>query len=80
MEYAIIFLPLIGAFLSGFFGKSIDDKYCVILTSILVAISGILSLIVFYEVLTQDYSSNKLIYNWISSGDFKANWSIKIDP
>jgi len=80
MEYAIIFLPLIGAFLSGFFGKSIDDKYCAILTSTLVAISGILSLFVFYEVLTHDYSSNKLIYNWISSGDFKANWSIKIDP
>tara|TARA_Y100000294_G_scaffold163753_1_gene169937 strand:- start:4963 stop:6723 length:1761 start_codon:yes stop_codon:yes gene_type:complete len=31
-------------------------------------------------VLTQDYSSNKLIFNWISSGDFHVNWSIVVDP
>ena len=27
-----------------------------------------------------NYSSNKLIFNWISSGDFYVNWSIFIDP
>ena len=79
MEYAIIFLPLIGSIISGFFGKKIGDKNCQILTSVLVAISGILSLLIFYKVLFQDYSSNKLIFNWISSGDFTVNWSIKID-
>jgi len=79
MEYAIIFLPLIGSFVSGFFGKRLGDKYCQILTSSLVAISGILSLLIFYEVLTQNYSSNKIIFNWISSGDFHVNWSIQID-
>ena len=26
MEYAIIFLPLIGSFVSGFFGKHIGEK------------------------------------------------------
>ena len=35
---------------------------------------------VFYKVLTQDYYSNKLIFNWISSGDFHVNWSINVDP
>ena len=35
---------------------------------------------IFYEVVTQDYSSNKVIYNWISSGNFHVNWSINIDP
>jgi len=80
MEYAIVFLPLIGSFISGFFGKKLGDKYCPILVSLLVSISGILSLFIFYEVLTQDYTSNKLIFNWISSGDFHVNWSINIDP
>ena len=80
MEYAIVFLPLIGSFISGFFGKSIGYKYSQILTSSLVAISGILSLFIFYEVMLLDYSSNKLIFNWISSGDFYVNWSINIDP
>ena len=80
MEYAIVFLPLIGSFISGFFGKQLGDKYCQILTSSLVSISGIFSLIIFYQVLTEDYSSNKLIFNWISSGNFIVNWSIYIDP
>ena len=80
MEYAIVFLPLIGSFISGFFGKKIGDKYCLILTSSLVAISATLSLLIFYQVLTQEYYSNKLIFNWISSGKFFVNWSISIDP
>ena len=80
MEYAIVFLPLIGSFISGFFGKKLGDKYCPILVSLLVSISGILSLFIFYEVLIQDYTSNKLIFNWISSGDFHVNWTINIDP
>ena len=48
MEYAIVFLPLIGSFISGFFGKRLRDKYCQILTSSLVSISGILSLLIFF--------------------------------
>jgi len=80
MEYAIVFLPLLASIISGFFGKRIGDKYSQILTSSLVAISGLLSLVIFYKVLTQDYSSNREIFNWITSGDFKVNWSIHVDP
>ncbi len=80
MEYAIIFLPLIGSIISGFFGKKLGDNYSQILTSLFVGISAILSLFIFYEVLTQNYSNNKSIYTWISSGNFHVNWSINIDP
>ena len=80
MEYAIIFLPLAGSIISGLLGKKLGDKYSQILTSLLVSISGVLSLIIFYSFLFQDYSSNKLIFNWISSGSFDVNWSINIDP
>tara|TARA_Y100000590_G_scaffold319304_1_gene361345 strand:- start:10372 stop:12279 length:1908 start_codon:yes stop_codon:yes gene_type:complete len=80
MEYAIIFLPLLGSFISGFFGKKIGDFYSQILTSILVSISAVLSFFIFFEVLFNDYSVNKLIFNWISSGNFEVNWSINIDP
>ena len=80
MEYAIIFLPLLGSFISGFFGKKLGDKYSQILTSLLVMISAVLSLLIFYEVLINNYSSNKIIFNWISSGNFLVNWSINIDP
>jgi len=79
MEYAIVLLPLLGSIVSGFFGKKLGAKLCQILTSSFVSISAILSLFIFYKVFVQDYSSNKLIFNWISSGDFHVNWSIEID-
>jgi len=79
MEYAIVLLPLLGSIISGFFGKKLGAKLCQILTCSFVSISAILSFLIFYEVFIQDYSSNKLIFNWISSGDFNVNWSINID-
>jgi len=79
MEYAIVLLPLLGSIISGFFGKRLGAKSCQVLTSSFISISAILSLFIFYEVLLHNYSSNKLIFRWISSGDFQVNWSIYID-
>jgi NADH-quinone oxidoreductase subunit L len=79
MEYAVVLLPLLGSIVSGFFGKQIGVYLSQILTSSLVLISAVFSLIIFYKVLTQDYSNNILIFNWISSGNFIVNWSIYID-
>ena len=46
MEYLILFLPLIGAVISGFFGKKIGDRNSQILTSSFVSISAIISLFI----------------------------------
>ena len=48
MELSIIFLPLIASIISGFFGKYIGDRNCEIITSVLVSISALLSIFVFY--------------------------------
>jgi len=79
MEYLILFLPLASSVISGFFGKKLGNRNSQILSSSLIAISAILSILIFYKVLMQDYSSNKLIFNWISSGNFHVNWSIYVD-
>jgi len=79
MDYAIVFLPLIGSIISSFFGNKIGTKTTLIFTTLLVSISAILSLIIFYEVINHGYFSNRLIFNWISSGKFNVNWSIYID-
>ena len=41
MEYLVLFLPLIGSFISGFFGNILGGRKCQFLTSGLIAISGI---------------------------------------
>ena len=78
MEYAIVFLPLVASIVSGFFGKKIGVKSCQILTCSFVSISAILSLIIFYQVIVSGYTSNKLIFNWIGSGNFYVNLEDKI--
>ena len=79
MEYFIIFLPLFGAFIAGFFGNKVDQKYSQFLTSTFVSISSILSIIIFFKVLDFGYSNNLLISSWINSGTLNVNWSIKVD-
>ena len=46
MEYALVFLPLIGAILSGFFGNYIGHRNSEIITSLFVTISSLLSLFI----------------------------------
>ena len=79
MEYTLVFLPLLGAILSGFFGHIIGDRNSEIITSLLVSISALLSFIIFKEVTFDNYENNLLIASWISSGLLEVNWSIKID-
>ena len=79
MEYAIIFLPLAGS-LIGYLGKSITKYFAEISTSLFVSISAALSIIVFLNGIQNDNYGNHIIFEWISSGGFKANWSINIDP
>ena len=79
MEISIIALPLISSIIAGFFGKFIGDRNSEIVTSFLVTISAILSVLVLYEVIVNQYQENIIITTWISSGTLDVNWSMKID-
>ena len=79
MEYAILFLPLVGS-LIGYLGKSITKYFAEISTSLFVCISAVLSILVFWDGIHNNIYGNHIIFEWISSGGFTANWSINIDP
>jgi len=78
-EYLIIFLPLVGSIISGFFGKFLGSRNSEILTSLFVSISAIFSFLIFYKVFNESYTNNLNILTWINSGTFNVNWSINID-
>ena len=80
MGYYILFLPLVAAIISGFFGRIIGDKGSQIITSLFVSISAILSIMVLFNVVTNGYSENLIIATWINSGSLNVNWSVNIDP
>ena len=79
MELTLLFLPLLASIISGFFGKYIGDRNSEIVTSLFVSISSILSLFIFYNVISEGYENNIVIASWINSGSLNVNWSIKID-
>ena len=79
MELSILLLPLIASIISGFFGRYIGDRNSEIVTSLLVSITAIISFIVFYNVIVNQYEDNITIATWISSGTLDVNWSMKID-
>ena len=79
MEYAILFLPLLGS-LIGYLGKSLAKYFSEIITSLFVCISAVLSILVFWRGIQNNIYGNYVIFEWISSGNFIANWSINIDP
>ena len=79
MEYAILFLPLIGA-IFGYLAKYFGDLASQLITTLSVCVSAILSIVLFYNGIFHSIYSNNLIFEWISSGNFVVNWSINIDP
>jgi len=79
MEHALVFLPLLGSIISGFFGRYIGDRNSEIITSLFVSISAALSLIIFYQVIVNNYENNLIIATWMNSGLLDVNWSIKVD-
>ena len=80
MELSIIALPLIASIISGFFGRFIGNRNSEIITSLLVSIAAILSIIVFYNVIFNQYEDTLVVATWINSGSLDVNWSMKIDP
>ncbi|MDA7750138.1 NADH-quinone oxidoreductase subunit L [Candidatus Pelagibacter sp.] len=79
MEFTLLFFPLLASIISGFFGKFIGDRNSEITTSVLVSISALLSLTLFYQVIVNGYENNVVIATWINSGTLDVNWSIKVD-
>jgi NADH-quinone oxidoreductase subunit L len=77
LELIILFSPLLGAIIGGFFWRSIGEKSAIYLTIVLLFISCFLSWIIF---LSHGSDVEKItLFRWINSGDLSANWSIRLD-
>ena len=76
---AIVFLPLLGAIIAGFFGRFITDRGSEIVTTALLFLSAILSWIVFWRVGFDAETIKVPIAQWITSGELEVAWSLRID-
>lgn len=79
MYIPLIFLPLLGFFFTGLFGRYIGSKGSAIITSSCLVSSFFLSSIAFYEVgLMQSFVYVRLA-TWVSSDALLINWGFMFD-
>ncbi len=77
MEVTILFAPLFGAIICGFFWRLIGEKAAQITATGLLFLAFLLSWIVFFR---QDGTTEHIhILRWIDSGSLVADWAIRVD-
>jgi NADH-quinone oxidoreductase subunit L len=76
---AIVFLPIIGSAIAGLFGRIIGARASELVTTTLLFVSAVLSCYVFYDVTVLGHGAIVRIMPWITSGDFEADWTIRVD-
>ena len=79
MYQLIVFLPLLGAIIAGFFGRMMGPRPSEIVTTAFVGIAAILSWIAFIQVGFGDTVVKVPIARWITSGELDASWALRID-
>jgi len=79
MYSLIVFLPLAGAIVAGFFGRWIGDRGAQLVTCGGLIVSALLSLYAFYDVCFAGNAVRQILFTWIDSGSFEVSWAIRVD-
>jgi NADH-quinone oxidoreductase subunit L len=79
MYLAIVFLPLLGSIVAGLFGRVIGVRPAELVTTVFLFLAAALSAYAFYDVALAGHSVVVPVMNWISSGDFQASWTLRVD-
>jgi NADH-quinone oxidoreductase subunit L len=79
MYHAIVFLPLVGFLIAGFFGRLIGPRPSELITTSLLAIAAILSWIALVQVGFGHGTTRVQIATWMQSGGMQIDWAFRID-
>ncbi|MEM6850399.1 MAG: NADH-quinone oxidoreductase subunit L [Pseudomonadota bacterium] len=79
MYTLIIFLPLAGAIIAGFFGRSIGSRASEVITSSFLVLAALLSWVAFFDVALGGNARTITLATWFDSGAFEADWAIRLD-
>ena len=74
-----IFLPFAAFIIVIILGKIVNFKYSQYITSSFVILSSFLSWIIFFKILSNSNTYKVHLFNWINSGEFFVDWSLRVD-
>jgi NADH-quinone oxidoreductase subunit L len=75
----VVFLPLLAAAITGFFGRVIGDRGSQIVTCGALLLSAIFGIFVFRDVMGQSAPQVQTLATWISAGGVDVAWSLRLD-
>ena len=76
---AIVFLPILGALIAGFFGRFMGPRPAELVTSGFLVVTAVLSWIAFWQVGVGHETTKINLLRWVTSGDLDVSWSIRVD-
>jgi NADH-quinone oxidoreductase subunit L len=74
----LVFSPLLGAIVAGFFGRLIGDRGAQLVTCTLMGVSALCAWINAFTYLGEPAFQVEL-FRWISVGSFDADWALRVD-
>jgi len=79
MYLAIITLPLLGAIVSGFFGRKVGVSGAQLITCLSIIITTLLAILAFFEVGINNIPVSINLFKWIDSESLNVLWSFHFD-
>ncbi len=79
MYSAIVFLPIIASIIAGLFGRFIGARASELVTTAALFVSAALSCVAFYDVIYLGHAQVVHVLEWVASGGFEADWTIRVD-
>ena len=79
MATSIIFLPLLGFLFCFLLGKQFNYRVYQIITTSILFLCALFSWIIFIQFINNKETEIIFILNWITSGNFIVDWSIRLD-
>jgi len=80
MTIAAVFLPLLAAFIAGFFGRWLGDRGAQIVTCAGLGLAAVFGVILFFDVTTTHQAIVQPLFTWITAGNLDVRWTLRFDP
>jgi len=76
---AAVFLPLVAAFIAGFFGRLIGDRGAQLVTCGAMVLAGLCGIAVFYDVAVLGHVRTVELFTWFGVGELQVDWALRLD-
>jgi NADH-quinone oxidoreductase subunit L len=79
VSIAAVLLPLLAAFVAGFFGRLVGDRGAQLVTCGAMCLAGLCGIATFYDVAVLGNVRTITLFTWFSVGELQIDWALRLD-